>query len=347
MGVIIPVRKWNLKNSSWDKVESHEDRMCAYSIVSYGDVKHDDGGEVNYIIIADGCRVENHTRNPRRILESTAGISNVIQYFENKQGNYRIELILVDKDAPLDEESKRIAHYIDCLSGMDNVKTINFLGFSKCGVLAFNMMKYFKRESSLSKARVYSISSPYRGTVMTSPLYFEQKLKLVVEKILGKNVLSQKIIEYVVNIYRKTLSNSHMDYDIAQVGGVPNSQIGNYDADFLGEIFSCENIEAAKRVAHYENIFTHIERKAIIEAIKSLNIGGLGMILLDKLILEGDSDGLVGLDSQVSIVEHVEDLKYFHLVSVHNSLRMSETSRQILDRVADGIEPKVLKFEKR
>lgn len=134
-----------MNENKWKNVESLEDRRSAYSIVSYCDIKHRNDGSVNYIIIADGCRVENHTSDPLYIKDRQAGIKSVIEYFEQKNENYRIELILVDNDAPLDEECKRVARYIDFLSRIDEVKTVNFIAFSKCGVMALNMIKYLQQ----------------------------------------------------------------------------------------------------------------------------------------------------------------------------------------------------------
>ena len=131
------------------------------SVAEYGIIKHNEMTRINNILLADGCRVENHTKDLSHIGENWAGIINIIRYFGNKRLNYKIELLLVNNDTPLIEESKLLTCYIDFLVKPPITQTLNVIGLSKCGVMVFDMMKYLKNVSSKLKTNVYSVSTPY------------------------------------------------------------------------------------------------------------------------------------------------------------------------------------------
>ncbi len=159
MGEIKAIKKWDLDKGIFRDAVSIEDKRKALSIAVYGTIRHNESNELNYIIVADGFRVENHTDDVETIEARRGGIENVIRYFEGKQENYKIELLMVDNDCPLKNESKFLAEYVNNIASQSNVKTVNVLGFSKCGIMVFDMIKYLNL-IALSKTRAYSISSP-------------------------------------------------------------------------------------------------------------------------------------------------------------------------------------------
>lgn len=306
MGQIRGIAKWDLKSSNWRKIETQEDRKKALSIVTYGDIINDESDDgFHYILLADGYRVENVSKDTQTVNDRKDGIKNVISFFEKKKANYRIELLLVDNDAPLREDGKYFASYIDSLAMSDRVKSINYVGFSKCGAIGFDMIKYIKTVKGLAKTNIYSVSSPYTGTIVASPKIIEREAKLIVEAKLGKNAFSKRVLNALLNFYRGLLSNSHMDFDIAIPGGVEEKYKDRYDDSFLREIFSPSNIHASFMPNHYQNICTVITEKTAKEILKKGDIVGIGLLLMNELFFDEPSDGLVPLSAQRSIEPHI------------------------------------------
>lgn len=335
MGKVISIKKWDLNNNSWKNIVNDEDKKRALSIATYGTIRHTESDDINYIILADGCRVENHTKNASHIGNNHAGISNIISYFENKKENYKIELLLVDNDAPLIEESKFLASYVDYLARFSTTKTINVIGLSKCGVIAFDMMKYLKSQFSKMKARVYSVSSPYMGTVMASPLFLERKVRTIIEAKIGKTFLVDNITKALMDLYYSIMSNSHMDLDIAIPGEIPEHLMSNYDSSFLQNIFSNSNISSISNVKHYQNICTVIDDTTLKNALKSGNFAAIGLCILNDVLFDGKSDGMVSLDSQKRIEDFYSDEHSASkiITTSHGALSIPIYANELLDIV--------------
>lgn len=225
MNTIQPLGKWDHIANDWRKDVTEDELGRALSVVKYKDIIHDERDPLNYILIADGYRVENLSKDHKTIADRTAGIKNVISYFEHKRANYRIELLLIDNDAPLKEESVVFAKYIDCLARRSDVASINYVGFSKCGVIGLDMLKYFRCHQSRTKTHIFSVSSPYLGTIIASPLALMAEVRKMIEAKLGKNEFSESIVRRLTKLYHSIQSNSHMDLDIAVPGGVPEDML--------------------------------------------------------------------------------------------------------------------------
>lgn len=345
MGTIKAVNKWDLENNTWKNKVSDEDKKRALSLAEYGLIRHDESNQINYILLADGCRVENHTKDPSHIGENRAGIANMIHYFESKKENYKIEVLLVDNDAPLAEESKVLASYIDFLSGLSTTKTVNLIGLSKCGVMAFDMIKYLKSPFSKLKTRIYSVSSPYMGTIMASPLLLESEVKKIIAAKIGENALADKITESFMKLYYSIMSNSHMDLDIAVPGFVPEHLKANYDPAFLQNIFSEVNLSSVSNVGHYENICTVIDDTTLKNSLKSGNLAALGLCILNDTLFAGKSDGMVSLESQQKIESYYP---FNHnssriITSCHGALSTPVYANELLSIVSANMleEPKL------
>lgn len=337
MGTVIPIKKWNLKTNDWYDAESVEDKRRALSIVTYEDVINGLYGEkFHYIVIASGYRVENLTNNPKRISDKRNNVNKILDYFIDKKGNYRIEQILVDNDAPLREQSKAIASYIDELSGQKNVLSISFLGFSKCGAIGIDMLKYFRNPRSFIKTHLYSISTPYTGTIMTSPLLLEKRLKDIIEAKFGKGPKAKKLVNYLMKLYYANFSNSHMDLDIAIHGGVKRCMVDVYDDKFLGDLFSVQNIDKIRLVNSFMNVCTFITPEVRTNALKTADFTTIGLCMLDEYLQDGKSDGIVTLASQKEINEHIT-VKNMLVPSSHNSLGNEEGRTMILSEVYKNI----------
>lgn len=344
MNSIRPLAKWDLAANSWRKDVSSNELGRALSIVRYKDIIHDERSPLNYILIADGYRVENLSKDNKTIADRTGGIKNVLSYFEHKRANYRIELLLVDNDAPLKEESVAFAEYIDCLAQLDDVASINYVGFSKCGVIGLDMIKYFRCHRSLLKTHIFSVSSPYLGTIVASPLALMAEVRKMIESKLGKNEFSESVVKQLTKLYHSVQSNSHMDLDIAVPGGVPKDLLVCYDPSFLDKIFEPANLRALKRV-DFHNICTYIDKSTLARVIKSGDLTGLGLCIVNDILFEKASDGVVPISSQTAIEKHIET-KTSYVNSTHNSIPVKESAHRILEYVAEIPEENVLRFTK-
>ncbi len=339
MGKINAIKKWDLTTNRFREALTIEDKKRALSIATYGTIRHDETDKLNYIIIADGCRVENHTNDVERIDARRGGIENVIRYFERKKENDKIELLMVDNDCPLRIESVFLADYVNSIARQSNVKTVNVLGFSKCGIMVFDMIKLLS-SVALAKTRAYSVSSPYTGTIMASPLFLERKVTDVIHAKIPIRALADKIINAVMSVYNKTLSNSHMDFDIAEAGGVPDSLASKYDPSFLGNIFREENVNSVNNVKHYENICTLIDNSVLKRALKTGNLNDIGLCILNDVLFDGKADGIVLYSSQAKIESEVPDLGVSKVIhSTHCVLKNPKCANELLDVVNDNMVP--------
>ena len=348
MSNIKPIQKWDLKRECWRQVETLEDKKKALSVVPLGNIIHRENEPFNYIIIADGYRVENVSKDASTVSKRRKDLSNVLRYFEGKKENYYIELLLIDNDAPLSEESRAFALYIDNLANHPSARTINYVGFSKCGVIGLDMLKYFKNPQTFSKTRVYSVSSPYRGTIFASPKAFIAETRKIIVAKLGDNALSTKVADALEKKYRRVLSNSHMDLDIAIRGGVPDDMFACYDPRFLKDIFSEANIAHAKKVSHYQNICTRVDSSTLKNAIRYGNLESLGLCIVNDVLMGGNSDGIVSYESQSAIEDHFDDEHKSSVIipSTHNSLSIPVYADELFDIVHDGTADKRISLVK-
>lgn len=332
MGTITHIKKWDLASNSWREVHSEEDKKRALSIVTYDDTINNNSIWFNCIVIVDGYRVENLTKNPNRISNRAGRIGEAIKYFERQRENYKIELILLDNDAPLSEQSKFLASHIDSLADEITARTINYLGFSKGGVMGVDMVKYFRNPRSFIKSRIYSISSPYLGTLIASPRLVEIEITRMIEAKLGKNAFSKRVIENAKDLYYRYFSNSHMDLDIAIPGGVPIDLMRFYDPTFLENVFSLETLKKLQNVNYYSNICTLITDETREEAKRKGDLLTLALCIINDCLYDGKGDGIVELNSAKCIEKHF-GTKSIIIPSTHDSFSKTSSRTMILSEV--------------
>ena len=313
MGTVKIIAKYDLNTNKWRKNIKEEEKGKAFSIVDYKKINNNDSDKYDYIIFCDGFRLENHSKNMKTVEESKNGVDKIINYFKDKDKNIKIKTILIDMDAPLEEDSKLLANYINKI---EDANTINIVGISKCGAMAFNMAKYINDKD---KTNIYTIATPFTGTLMASPRYVKQKLNKIVKSIISDEDISNKIVKSVMRIYENICSNSHMDYDVALKNGVEKSKLNKYDSNFLKNIFSNENIKAINEVNFYQNFTTGIDNETLIEAIQTLNFEGIGLCLLNGLLMGGKTDGFVPLKSEKEVEKYINK-KSYHLKSSHHAV---------------------------
>lgn len=329
MGTIDIFAKWDLEKNEWVQSSDLKDRGRSFAIASYKRIINDNG-KINYIIIDQGSRVEDHSKDFSTIKETEVRIDNVISHYERCNGNYDIKLFLMDADAPIIEDAKLFANYVDYLASLPYTNSVNIVGLSKCSVMNFYVPRFFKNSETFKKTNVYNIASPYEGTKFASPKIFYPEIKRFFKSDIVCNIL-------VKNVYEKKSSNSHMDYDIAIPGGIPNERIHLYDENFIKNVFCTDNVEAVKRLNSFKNILTSIDISVKKEAIITGNLYGIALCLFDKMFFDGKSDGMVYTSSQRK-VEDVLDIKSYSIKSHHDVNSNIRAFNEVLGIVDDTID---------
>lgn len=116
--------------------------------------------------------------------EKEVRMDNVIKHYQSKNGNYDIRLFLMDADAPIIEDARLLAKYIDSLAEEESTNSINIIGLSKCSAMNIYIPRFYKSSKSYIKTNMYNIAAPYNGTKLASPLIFYPEVKkLIISKI--------------------------------------------------------------------------------------------------------------------------------------------------------------------
>ena len=331
MGIIHAVSKYDLTSNSWKESEG-EERFRSLAVANYEPVLNTDAKDLNYIIVAYGSRVEDYSRDSIKIKDRCAQISRLISYINgNSNLNYIVNYVMLDADAPLVEQSKKLADYIDGLSANENIKSINLIGQSKCGAMNMYIPRFFTNERSFDITNVYNISTPYLGTLLASPLVFYPMVKEKAKKAFGDNKFSNFLYDCGINIYESISSNSHMDYDIAINKGVPKEKFDKYDENFVKNMLSYENLEALRKVNSFTNFTTFLDNKALNYAIRKGDVVTIGLYLLDTWFFNGESDGLVKTSDQ-HIIEDYLNIHSTDLLASHR-VAASRDFTKVLDSV--------------
>lgn len=142
MGKINVIAKWNLEKSKWvtpDKMQFGR----SFAIGKYEQIINNPTLKYDYIIIANGSRVEDHSKDYTTIKEKEIRMDNVIKYYKNSGSNYKIQVFLMDADAPIIEDARLLAKYIDSLSILPTTSTVNIIGLSKCGAMNLYIPQFF------------------------------------------------------------------------------------------------------------------------------------------------------------------------------------------------------------
>ena len=317
MGTIASYARWDLSNNCWISGVKY-DIGRSFSIVNYNDFIRDNGG-INYIIINHGSRVDNFSKDNRTISDSSAGINNILNHYKNVLGNYSIKLFLMDADAPIIENASFYARYIDYLADLPETESITIIGFSKCSVMNFYIPSFFTNPRSFELVNMFNVASPYNGTKLASPLIIYPEIKKAVYAKISDERLANLIYSKLIAFYESMSSNSHMDYDISVIGGIPKDKLGVYDETLIRDVFCKNNIEAINKLRSFRNIITGIDKNTLRYALRTMNFIGIGLCILDNVFFENKSDGMVYVDSQHLVEQHM-DIKSDRLVSAHHDV---------------------------
>ena len=147
MGKIDVFAKWDLDTDTWNTSPNFKLFGRCFAIANYENIINNTG-KIDYIILTHGSRVEDHSKDFVNIKEKEAGMQNIINHYQQRNGNYSIKLFLMDADAPIIEDAKLFANYIEHLASQPSTNSINIVGLSKCSVMNFYVPRFFKNIDS-------------------------------------------------------------------------------------------------------------------------------------------------------------------------------------------------------
>lgn len=335
--------KYNLTENSWGEVNK-DNRRDSLAISNYEPIiNKEEETKYDYIIHCRGSRLEDHSKDGYHISDNAGHIDGIIEYFKNKDTNIIIKFVMLDNDAPLRENGRFLAYYINSLCKNINCNSINIIACSKAGVTFFNSIKYINSEY-YKKINLYNVVTPYEGTMMASP-------ELVYEAI--NNLMSRQFtrlfknfgIQELTKLYESISSKSHMDYDI---GLLDKNSSCNYDASLIRNLFMKENINAIKSINNFRNYTAGIDNTTLKRAISIRNGYGIGMCLINEYLMGRGSDGLVHTWSEESISKYM-DVNTSHIKGAHHDIMSDSVYRnEILFDIYDNLlEQRNLKREKK
>ena len=311
------IGKWDLSNNSWYDPYTEEERGKSLSLVSLKSVETDESYNYEYFIFCPGIRLENVSKDSKTVSDKAGDIDKAIKYFSKLDKNIHMKLLLLDNDAPLKEESVFLGNHIESISSNPHINSINVIAHSQGAALAFNSLKYIRKPLALSKTNLFTTAVPFKGTIMASPLYLYPRLEDIIKNKISNEFLVQRLMEGLTKLYESFSSNSHMDYDIAIPGGA-NSK---YDKSFIKNLLSEENISMISKINSYHNIYTKIESDTFKKCLKTGDLTGMVLCLIDDIVFTEKSDGIVPLSSQQALEKlNPEGLKIHQVKSSTNNI---------------------------
>lgn len=353
-----------MNHDTWKEAKGKEKKR-AFSVVQYNTKFGKKSGEndidFEYFIIMNGMRPENYSKGGNR---TGWGINNFLPALEKSDKRFKVASILLDNDAPLEKQAELVAKYINQIKENEACKKIHILGVSKCGTMSVALLKYLEN-SNLDKLNIMSYSAPYLGTIFASPLSLYRKVDEVAGKV--QTGLIEKIIPYLekikpitkkekketvglTNILKKihwnVFSQSHMDYDIAQVDGkgVPMQHKNRYDASYLNEMFDSKTIDMLRKV-RFTNIATYCTKQTLRNAIATHNINEAMLYLSSKIIFDKEkADGMVPLKS----AKYIEEVCKLNSISI-DSMEIEDGHHDIgsdLKIIEEIVNEKILEKDK-
>ena len=330
------IGKWDLSNNSWYDPYTEEERGKSLSLVSLKSVETDESYNYEYFIFCPGIRLENVSKDSKTVSDKAGDIDKAIKYFSKLDKNIHMKLLLLDNDAPLKEESVFLGNHIESISSNPHINSINVIAHSQGAALAFNSLKYIRKPLALSKTNLFTTAVPFKGTIMASPLYLYPRLEDIIKNKISNEFLVQRLMEGLTKLYESFSSNSHMDYDIAIPGGA-NSK---YDKSFIKNLLSEENISMISKINSYHNIYTKIESDTFKKCLKTGDLTGMVLCLIDDIVFTEKSDGIVPLSSQQALENlNPEGLKIHQVKSsTHNIFGNVQDAYEVFSIINDEID---------
>lgn len=333
MTKIIPVKKYDLASDTFSTEVNKNNIINSLSYVREEYTHDEEDASYEYIIFANGYRVKDIALDGINIRGNNNFAERIVNYFKKKKKNVVVIHILVDSDAPLDLESRMIARKVEELAKKDTVRSISLIGHSKCGVMFFNMPKYFRNSTTFEKSSIYTSAAPFQGCLIATPKLFLHQVKQAIFQKLPKPI-NELTYNALRNYYHSSSSNSHMDNDIA----LPGSIIDRYDPNFIRRTFDRINIEAIKKVRHFHNFITGVDENSLVKALKRRDYTSVGLCLMDRFFMDETTDGFIESRSQESISSFIEVPTHRINSATHNYLVHDDELIIILDTINQNIE---------
>lgn len=333
------IAKYDLERSVWQYVPKRTSHGTSLAFASFKEIVKYEYEGTNYIIISDGSKLEDYSKNLKKVKESALHAKTVIDYFKSKNDNYSIKLLFLDGDAPIIEDAKALAYYIDYLAMRHSTKSITIIGQSKTSLLNLYLPTFFRNDETFKKINIINMAAPYLGTKIVSPNIIYPEVKHVIKEKFKDGILSDKIYEEFIKMYKKNISNSHINNDIAVENGLSDDMLNYYDSNFIKNCLCLKNIESISKVNHFQNFVTGIDNKTLYDSINELYPLGIGLCISNDLFFDGKSDGVVYTKDQYLVDEYIG--KSIRLKSSHHSVLGNPKSLKIvLEHVNDIIEKK-------
>ena len=333
MQTIIPIAKYDETSQRFIKSINPDERLKALSKITTLVISNEDDEHFDYILFAYGNRAENVTHDGTHPIERRDYCQRIADYFRSKGKNVLIESVLLDKDSPLSIETMLIAGYLDDIASEETLDTINVIGHSKCGAMAFNLPKYFQNEDSFKKTSITTTATPYKGCLMATPTIFLSKVKAIINAQLPPP-LNKVVFNSLKNYYNSISSGSHMDNDIALPGYVAE----HYDPSFIADMFDIKNISAINKVRKFRNFTTRVDDGTLIKYLKKRDFTSVGMCLIDKFFMDEPTDGFIEIDSQESVNYHFDHPSIHIPSTTHYFLTHPDEMAVVLDTVNSDID---------
>jgi hypothetical protein len=336
--------KFSLEKKDW--YNDLESRKISLSLANYDEIKNIDSDSYNYIIYSYGSRLEDHSPDGFNIKNNQANVDKILNYYNGKNCNIKVKFIMLDKDAPLREDGILLAQYINNLCLDSKCNSINIIAYSKSGVMFFDMIKYLNHEC-YKKINLYNVATPYTGTKMASPKFIYKDIETFINSHIFNEYLSNKVYNALISFYESISSNSHMDYDIALPGGVLDDRLDKYDESFIRSLLVDDNISVIKMLNRFSNYTTGIDDSTLRRALRTCNFNGVGMCLINDILMGKNSDGFVHTLSEEEISKYINvDNKYIkgaHHDLTSDSLYFNQVLSDMCDDILEDNEKKLIR----
>lgn len=342
------IGKYNPKTGKLNRKVKEEEKGIALASLTDKVINDEENKNFDYIIYYSGYKLKSVSKDNKTYEKSKVMVDEFKDFYKRQKRNVIIKEIFMDEDAPLEMEAKILAGFVDTISPRDDIQTINLIGHSKAGTMMFSTPKYFKNNQSFKKSNVYTTATPFLGCLVASPKYFYPMIYKTFLSILKVPELAKKVYDATIKFYENG-SGTHMENDIAIPGGVLDKYKDKYDKDYILHLLDIDNVIAIKKVNHYENITTGIEKGNLESALKRGDLTDVGLCILDKYFIPGKSDGFVELNKEEAVDDKLEQDSYHINATTHNFLKNKEKFGEFITRVEDNLEYEddIRKFRKR
>ena len=274
-----------------------DNKLATANYGIFGTKKNDETEPIDYIFYCFGTRIGNHTKTAK-ITDNAGVIKNIIKAFKKRDCKVQINMVLMGVNDPISLNGEHLAKELNKLAKEETCHSINLLGVSKASVMYFDMLKHLD-EDTKKKCNLHMIAAPFTGTKMASTKYMYEVIDKALKKLFGfAKPLYNLVHKIALTIYDSMNSHAHMDYDIALPDGVIDNTPDKYDPNLIKNIYSEENIKAMNDM---HDIHVYITGALKSPLTKLLRPTDFALAVIDKIAMDGKSDGFVTRETQESL----------------------------------------------